>query len=109
MANNLTPQERHVRYATYSAAGLVAVIGLLMMLVWAFISFNNTNERICEANNRTVDYVDALVAKTNMNADRPPVTVADPAVQKLIDEGRKQSAEFRRFAKEQSKLARCHT
>lgn len=62
---------------------------------------------VCTKVNAVVDYVDSLVQRTTANADRPPARVSDPEVQRLIDEGRDASEEFKRFAAEQSNKARC--
>lgn len=62
---------------------------------------------VCDKVNAVRVYVDSLVQRTTTNADRPPAQVSDPAVQKLIDDGRKANEEFKRFAREQSKKARC--
>lgn len=92
---------------------LAVVAGTLLLSASVFfatsqVSENTTNlDTVCTKVNAVVHYLDSLVERTTANADRPAVQVADPEVQKLIDQGRKANEEFKAFAAAQSKKARC--
>lgn len=92
---------------------LLVFVGAMVLMGAMFLGASQVGrnsadlQTVCDKVNAVRTYIDKLVQRTTANASQPPAKVADPAVQTLIDEGRKANEEFKQFAHEQSEKARC--
>lgn len=88
--------------------GVAAVLmGILFALAFTGATLALRVPKNCVSINRVIDYVDKLAQRQTASAAGPAPQVADPEVQKLIDQSRAEGVEFRQFAARLSDEARC--